>query len=147
MDHTLVLYVGIRKAPDVVIEIVSNRKGEEQGTKRHEYARIGVPYYIIYDPRQNLRGDVLEVYELRAREYVRRPDTWFPNIGLGVTLWQGAFEGRHGTWLRWCDQGGEVIPTGAERAESERQRVDIERQRAERLAEKLRELGVDPDRL
>jgi hypothetical protein len=66
-----------------------------------------VPYYIIYDiydPGQNLRGDVLEVYELRAREYVRRPDTWLPNIGLGVTLWQGAFEGRHDTWLRWCDQ-------------------------------------------
>jgi Uma2 family endonuclease len=135
------------KAPDVVIEIVSNRKGEEQGTKRLEYARIGVPYYIIYDPRQNLRGDVLEVYELRAREYVRRPDAWLPNIGLGVTLWPGAFEGRHDTWLRWCDQGGEVIPTGAERAEIERQRVEIERQRAERLAEKLRELGVDPDRL
>jgi hypothetical protein len=83
---------------------------------------------------------VLEVYELWAREYVRRPDAWFPNIGLGVTLWQGAFEGLHGTWLRWYDQGGEVIPTGAERAE-------LERQRAARLAEKLRELGVDPDRL
>src|SRR5262249_9955838 len=126
------------KAPEVVIEIVSNKKGEEKGTKRHEYARIGVPYYIIYDPRQNLGGDVLEVYELRAREYERRPDAWLPNVGLGVTLWQGAFEGRHDTWLRWCDRGSEVIPTGAERAESERQR-------AERLAEKLRELGVDPD--
>jgi Uma2 family endonuclease len=128
------------KAPDVVIEIVSNKKGEEKGTKRHEYARIGIPYYIIYDPRQNLGGDVLEVYELRAREYERRPDNWLPNIGLGVALWQGAFKGRHDTWLRWCEQGGEVIPTGAERATNERQR-------AERLAEKLRELGIDPDRL
>ena len=64
------------KAPDVVIEIVSNTKGEEQGTKRRDYARIGIPYYIVYDPRQHLRGDVLEVYELRAREYERRADTW-----------------------------------------------------------------------
>ena len=128
------------KAPDVVIEIVSNKRGEEKGTKRHEYARIGVSYYIIYDPRKNLGEDVLEVYELRAREYEQRPDIRLPNVGLGVTLWQGVFEGRHDTWLRWCDQGGEVIPTGAERAA-------IERQRAERLAEKLRELGVDPDRL
>jgi Uma2 family endonuclease len=149
------------KAPDVVIEIVSNRKGEEKGTKRHDYARIGIPYYIIYDPRQHLGGDVLEVYELRAREYERRPDTWLPHVGLGMTLWQGVFEGRHDTWLRWCEQGGEVIPTGAERAESEHQRAESEHQRAEsehqraesehqraeHLAEKLREFGIDPDQL
>jgi hypothetical protein len=128
------------KAPDVVIEIVSNTRGAEKSTKRNEYARAGVAYYIIYDPLNNLAGDVLEVYELRAREYERRPDTWLPAIGLGVTLWEGIFEGRHDTWLRWCDREGMVIPTGAERAE-------IERQRVERLAAKLRELGVDPDRL
>ena len=80
------------------------------------------------------------MYELRAREYVQRPDTWIPNVGLRVTLWEGTFEERHGTLLRWCDREGVVIPTGAERAESERQR-------AERLAERLREFGVDPDRL
>ena len=87
------------------------------------------------------------MYELRAREYVRRSDTWLPDVGLGVTLWEGTFEELYGPWLRWCDREGVVIPTGAERAESERQRAESERQRAERLAERLRELGVDPDRL
>jgi Uma2 family endonuclease len=142
------------KAPDVVIEIVSNTKWEEKGTKLNAYARAGVAYYVIYDPFKNLGEEVLEVYELRAREYVRRPDTWLPDVGLGVTLWEGTFEELHGTWLRWCDREGVVIPTGAERAESERQRAESERQhaesehqRAERLAERLRELGVDPDRL
>jgi TATA-box binding protein (TBP) (component of TFIID and TFIIIB) len=42
--------------------------------------------------------------------------------------------------LRWCDQEGKVIPTGAERAETEHQRAEL-------LAQKLRELGIDPDRL
>jgi Uma2 family endonuclease len=142
------------KPPDVVIEIVSNTKGEEKGTKRRDYARIGVAYYIIYDPRRTLAGDVLEVYELRARDYERRSDTWLPGVGLGVTLWSGTFEGCHGTWLRWCDQAGVVIPTGAERADAERQHANTERQRAatahqraELLAQKLRELGIDPDRL
>jgi Uma2 family endonuclease len=149
------------KPPDVVIEIVSNTKGAEKGTKRRDYARIGVAYYIVYDPRQTLRGDVLEVYELRARDYERRSDTWLPDVGLGVTLWSGMFEGCHDTWLRWCDQAGMVIPTGAERADAERQRADTERQRAdaerqraetvnqraELLAQKLRQLGIDPDRL
>jgi Uma2 family endonuclease len=127
-------------APDVVIEIVSNKRGAEKSTKRSEYARAGVAYYVIYDPLNNPEGDVLEVHELRAREYERRPDTWLPDVGLGVTLWAGTFEGRHDTWLRWCDREGMMILTGAERAK-------IERQRAERLAAKLRELGIDPDRL
>jgi hypothetical protein len=46
------------------------------------------------------------------------------------------------------------LPTGQElarqeyqRAEKERQRAEQERQRAELLANKLKELGIDPDRL
>ena len=38
------------KVPEVVIEIVSNRKGEELGTKKGIYARIRVAHYIVYDP-------------------------------------------------------------------------------------------------
>ena len=48
-------------------------------------------------------------------------------------------------WLRWCDQEGNVIPTGAELAAAERQRAEAERARAERLAARLRALGIDPD--
>jgi hypothetical protein len=55
-------------------------------------------------------------------------------------------------WLRWCDRDGQVIPTGAERAATERQRaeqaesqLETERQRAERLAERLRAMGINPD--
>lgn len=142
------------KPPDVVIEIVSNTKGGEKGTKFADYAHIGVPYYMIYDPAQCLRGDVLEVYELRGGRYQRLPDAWLPNVGLGVLLWEGTFEGMHATWLRWCDRTGVVIPTGAERSASERQRAEAEyrraeaeRQRAERLAERLRQLGIDPGQL
>jgi hypothetical protein len=71
-------------------------------------------------------------------------------------------------WLRWCDQNGQVIPTGAEmarqaqyRAEEAQQYADQESQRAEqaalllqqerlrseRLIAKLQALGVDPDSL
>ncbi len=51
------------------------------------------------------------------------------------------FEGKQATWLRWCDQEGNIISTGAERAEQERQRAEQERQRAERFAQQLRALG------
>ncbi|NES18952.1 MAG: hypothetical protein F6K41_08495 [Symploca sp. SIO3E6] len=64
-------------------------------------------------------------------------------------------------WLRWCDQEGKPIPTGAEsseierqradtqqqRADTQQQRADTQQQRAERLAQKLREMGVDPDQV
>jgi hypothetical protein len=78
------------------------------------------------------------VYGLRVGVYEKLASHWLPDIGLGLTLWEGAYEGAHGTWLRWCDQDRQVIPTGAERAEQERQR-------AERLLAQLRALGVEPE--
>ena len=71
--------------------------------------------------------------------------SWLPGVGLGLTLWEGEYEGQPGLWLRWCDRQGVVIPTGRERAEQERQRAEQERQRAQRLEERLRALGVDPE--
>jgi hypothetical protein len=50
------------------------------------------------------------------------------------------------TFLRWCDRQGQVIPTGAERAEQKKQRAEQEKQRAGRLADRLRSLGIDPDK-
>jgi len=48
-----------------------------------------------------------------------------------VTLWDGTYEGKTDTWLRWTDADGNLILTGKERAEQERQRAQQERQRAE----------------
>jgi non-ribosomal peptide synthetase component E (peptide arylation enzyme) len=77
---------------------------------------------------------------------------WLEEVELGLTLWSGQFEEEvTRLWLRWCDRDGQVIPTGAERAEmehlraeTERRRAEAEQQRAERLAERLRSMGVDP---
>jgi hypothetical protein len=70
------------------------------------------------------------------------------------------------TWLRWTAPDGSLLLTGAERAEHERERAEYERERAEhereraeeafviateersraeRLAEKLRALGINPE--
>jgi hypothetical protein len=76
-------------------------------------------------------------------------------IGLGLTLWEGQFEEEvTRLWLRWCDREGTVIPTGAERAEAESQRAEaesqareIERLRADRLADRLRSMGINPDEI
>lgn len=156
------------KPPDVAIEIVANEKGRETSKKRDDYARMRIPYYVIYDPQLLVQETVLQVYELVVGEYLPRPDSKLPKTGLRLTLWQGKFEGKQAEWLRWCTLDGTLIQTGAERAEQERQRAEQERQRAEqerqraeqehtraeqerqraeRLAAKLKELGIDPNTL
>ncbi len=135
------------KAPEVVIEIVSNTKGNETGSKLRDYARIRILYYVVYDPTEQLSAQVLQVYELQVGRYQPRTDQYFPHVGLGVTLWTGSYEGQTGTWLRWCDAQGQVIPTGAERAAREAERAQQAAERAERLVAQLRALGVDPEAL
>ncbi len=119
------------KPPEVVIEIVSNQKGHELDSKLHDYARIGVAYYIVYDPKKHLGEKLLYLYERRHISYVEISGPRLPEIELGLTLWHGQYEDREDTWLRWCDQQDNLILTGAERAEQERQRAEQEYQRAE----------------
>jgi Uma2 family endonuclease len=147
------------KPPDVVVEIVSNTKGHELDEKLRHYARLDVSYYVVYDPQHLLMKDTLRVYERGfGRRYRRRDDYNLPDVGLSLTLWEGVYEGGPGSWIRWLDSQGNLIPTGAElatqaseRAERETERAERETERAEReaeraanLAAKLRELGIDP---
>jgi hypothetical protein len=91
-----------------------------------------VSYYVIYDPLRQIMPDVLTVYRLPDLIYERQETAEFPSLNLGLTLWEGTFEGKSDTWLRWTDANGVLIPTGKERAEQEQQRAEQERQRAER---------------
>ena len=145
------------KVPEVCVEIISNRKGNELDSKKDAYARIGVIHYVVFDSLQQLQRpdelNVLKVWTLTAGRYEAASEPfWLQAIGLGLTVWQGVFEDQDSTWLRWCDQAGRVIPTGAEGRELERQGRELERQRADgaeakaqRLAERLRAMGIDPD--
>ncbi|KZL50859.1 hypothetical protein A2T98_05190 [Nodularia spumigena CENA596] len=135
------------KPPEVVMEIVSNKEGDELGKKLEIYEQMRASYYIVYDPNQQLGEQVIRVYELRGRRYFETSETWLEQVGLGLTLWSGAFEGRQDSWLRWCYQDGTILPTGDERAEQEQQRAEQAEQRAQLLAERLRAMGIDTDTL
>ncbi|MGL5058983.1 MAG: Uma2 family endonuclease [Microcoleus sp.] len=104
------------KPPEVVIEIISPTPGNELGSKLRDYARMRIMYYVVYDPLQELGDAVLRIFQLNGQSYVPKIDTWFPEVGLGLTLWQGEFENVNGTWLRWCYASGNPIPTGDELA-------------------------------
>jgi Uma2 family endonuclease len=140
------------KPPDAVIEVVSNREGGEDAKKLEIYARIGVRYYAIYDPDLFLSDEVLRVYRLEAMEYHKISEPyWFSGVGLGLRLWEGVYEDFEARWLRWFDANGALVATGREgkamaeaRAESAEVRAESAEARAERLAEQLRQLGVEP---
>ena len=103
------------KQPDVVIEAVSDRSGGEEPFKKRLYARLGVPYYVVFDHEHLLSDDTLRTYEIRGGNYrLVEPGPW-PNIGLGLRLWRGRFEDMEAEWLRWCGADGVIIPTGEER--------------------------------
>ncbi len=131
------------KVPEVAVEIVSNRKGGELTGKLKDYARMGVNYYVVYDPNGHLSKDTLRVYEFGfGKRYLRREDHQLPDLGLTLILWQGVFEDKEDTWLRWCDAEGHLIPTGEERAVSAEERAlqaetEVARLRAE-LARRTR---------
>jgi Uma2 family endonuclease len=161
------------KLPDVVIEIVSNRKGGEMERKVREYARLHIPYYVVFDPFGELRGETLVLHELYRGVYKPVSDFWFEELNIGLRLWEGEYEDIQDRWLRWCDARGNVIPTGVELSAQERSRADeavsradeavsradeavsraseldselqAERERSARLAEQLRALGINPD--
>ena len=127
----------VGKPPDVVIEIVSDLRGGEETDKMLAYARLGITYYVIFDPRNCLHNGLLRAFYLSNGKYQPMEALWLENVALGLTFWEGKFQGQQASWLRWCDRDGAVIPTGQERDEQEKQR-------AERLAAQLRALGIEP---
>ena len=173
-NRSYFIWVQDGKPPMVVVEVVSNQEGGEDGDKLRKYETIGVPYYVIFDPWHLLSDRMLRIYRFAGtgNGYIEQVGGLLDAVGLGLSLWQGEYESTEALWLRWTDRDGRLIPTGAElarreqqrateaeqRAEEERQRAEEERQRAEesarqaeqerqraeRLAARLRELGVEP---
>jgi hypothetical protein len=135
------------KQPDVVIEAVSDRAGGEESFKKALYARLGVAHYAVFDPKHLLSEETLRTYELIGGVYrLADPGPW-PNVGLGLRLWPGRFEGVEDTWLRWCDATGAILPTGEERASQLAERVSQAEDRARQAEDRQRELAEELRRL
>ena len=92
------------------LEVVSKTYSGEYEQKKHDYAQLGILYYVIYAPGRGERRkrQPFEVYRPTPEELAQRE---------------------------------------SERAALAEQRAEIERQRADLLAAKVREMGVDPNSL
>jgi hypothetical protein len=70
---------------------------------------------------------------------------WLPAIGLGIGREIGTYQGVTREWLYWYDESGQRFLTPEERILQAEQRREEAERRAQRLAEQLRSLGIDPD--
>jgi hypothetical protein len=128
------------------MEVVSTKPGGEYTDKLQEYARLGVLYYVIYNPKRR-RKPTLEIHKLIDGKYELQSvnPLWMPEIGLGIGSERAKYDGVTREWLYWYDENNRRYPTPYERAKLERQQTELANQRAERLAAQLRALGIEPD--
>lgn len=121
-------------APILVLEVVSQTYGKEYEDKINAYARLGVLYYVIYNPEyyQRDKHQPFEVYRLENGVYLlcSGEPVWMPEIGLGIGRGQGIHEGWQREWLYWFDEQGNRFPTPEEVAQQERQQRELVEQQA-----------------
>ena len=154
-QHRAYLVWQFGKLPDIVIEIVSNKKGHELDEKLRRYERMNINYYVVFDPAKHLNQNVLTVFAKDADNgYMRRENGIFGQFGLGLKLWEGEFEGLQAVWLRWTDEAGKLLPLAveekaelAERAANAESRAEDAEETARKLAARLRELGINPEEI
>ncbi|NJL65131.1 MAG: Uma2 family endonuclease [Methylacidiphilales bacterium] len=138
--------------PFVVVELLSpgteeedlgetQREENKPPTKWEVYERIlRVPYYIVFSRYTN----ELRAFHLVGGHYERMDfhggRLLMPELGLSLGVWQGEFRGINRLWLRWFSPEGKLIPVPEEEAIEAKRRV-------EQLAERLRQLGINPDEI
>lgn len=148
--------------PQLVLEVVSQTYRGEYTTKKDLYEDLGVLYYIVYNPIRK-RKPSLEIYRLINGKYlpVIGSPVWMPEIGLGIGKEKHTYHGRHREWLFWYDDEGKRYPTPQELINHERQQAtefknqatefknqfQTEQERSQRLSDRLRELGINPDEI
>ncbi len=144
--------------PILTLEIVSHIPRGEYDEKMAIYRQLGVLYYVIYNPEfwQRDQHQAFEIYKLvdgdqhQAFEIYKLVDGnyqlqigepyWMPEVGLGIARYQALIGEIQQEALSWYDDQGDRYFTAEERAEQENIR-------AEKLAEYVRSLGIDPDYL
>lgn len=147
--------------PNIVLEFISETEGGEYSINPHyPYGKwyfyeqiLSIPIYGIFHPKSG----TLDLYRLIEGKYQQQsPDAqkrfWISEMNLFLGVWDGKKSGLSTSWLRWWDQSGNLLLWGSEIIDQERQRADQaelqlqqEQTMRQRLADKLKALGIDED--
>lgn len=139
--------------PILTLDVVSQTPGGEYDEKMAIYAKLGVQYYVIFNPKFWRRDGhlPLEVYKLGHGVYELQlgEPFWMPEVGLGVGRCVLPSDPLGREILSWFDSRGERYLTAEEKADAAQEQIEAERQRAdaaqrkvELLLHQLQSLGV-----
>jgi len=130
------------KYPDLIIEILSDSTAnEDRGPKKELYQNtFGTPEYVWFDP-SSLEFEGHRLANGLYQAIAPTADGWRWSEQLQLFL------GVRDRQLRYFPPDGELVPTPEEAKLAAEQQAERERQRANRLADRLRALGIDPDKL
>lgn len=120
------------KYPNVIVEILSDSTADtDRGLKKQIYQDVfRTPNYFWFDPQTlEFKGFHLVEGEYQELQPNENGLLWSQELGLYLGIYQSQ--------LRFFTSQGQLVPTLEETKEQERQR-------AERLAQRLRDLGIDP---
>jgi Uma2 family endonuclease len=129
-------------APQVVFEIISpgNRLGEIFKLFKF-YENSGVEEYYVYDPEDNeLIGWLRSDGELN---YIESMEGWVsPRLGIRFETASGDLEIYRPDGLKFLS-----YVELSRQMEQEREEKELVQQKADRLSEKLREMGINPEEI
>jgi Uma2 family endonuclease len=139
--------VGI--APQVVFEVVSpGNRAPEMTHKFRFYEKYGIEEYYVYDPDTGSLDGWLRGHD-GLEEVPQMTGHVSPRLGIRFQPGEGPSSlvilGPGGESFTTYRELAERVEAERQRAEAEHQRAEAERQRADRLAAKLRELGIEPE--
>ena len=123
--------------PILALEYLSKTYGGEYDRKLTVYAKLGVKYYLVYNPEGRRKHQKLELYELKNGEYERSLGSepfWLPELGLGIGRNQGVLAGVQLEWLTWFNGDGHPYPLPEEAIDRERRKAE-RAQRRTKLAQ------------
>jgi Uma2 family endonuclease len=130
--------------PKVIFEMTSpGTRQQDLGFKKDLYAQLGVQEYWMFDPKGEWIPEKLSGYRLQGEQYIPIVDGQSTVLNLMLKVEDKLID-------FYRNDTGEKLLIPAELATAlnhERQRAEQERREKERLAEKLRALGVNPDEL
>ncbi|MBW4617810.1 MAG: Uma2 family endonuclease [Cyanosarcina radialis HA8281-LM2] len=130
--------------PLFVLEIVSLTPGGEYDKKLTTYAKLGVSYYVIYNPQYWQRDGhlPLEIYRLVDGNYqlqIGEP-FWMPEIGLGIGRSPRQFGSIQREVLYWYDEAGNRYLTPEEAERQAREQLELAQQQLDRYRQQFGEL-------
>lgn len=133
--------------PQIVLEFVSG-DGSEEGDRTPWTGKFWIyetvirpAYYGIYE----VEKANVELYHMIGSHYeLMTPNAYgqyeIPELQVALGIWQGTYQNMKLPWLRWWDLQGKLLPNPEEKV------IQAE-EKAEKLAARLRELGIDPETL